>query len=212
MGGDGWAYDIGYGGLDHVIASGKNINILVLDTEVYSNTGGQMSKATPRGAVAKFAAAGKRTGKKDLALMAMSYGSVYVGRVALGANDAQTIKVFREAEAYNGPSIIIAYCHCIAHGIDMASGLDQQKRAVESGHWILMRYNPDLAKEGKNPLILDSKEPTLPLKDYIYNETRYKSLAAAKPEEAAALLEEEEREVKARWRYYSHIAAMKMED
>jgi len=212
VGGDGWAYDIGYGGLDHVIASGKNINILVLDTEVYSNTGGQMSKATPRGAVAKFAAAGKRTGKKDLALMAMGYGSVYVGRVALGANDAHTIKVFREAEAYNGPSIIIAYCHCIAHGIDMASGLDQQKRAVESGHWILMRYNPDLAKEGKNPLILDSKEPTLPLKDYIYNETRYKSLAVAKPEEAAALLEEEEREVKARWRYYSHIAAMKMED
>jgi len=212
VGGDGWAYDFGYGGLDHVIASGKNVNILVLDTEVYSNTGGQMSKSTPRGAVAKFAAGGKRLGKKDLALMAMSYGNVYVGRVALGANDAHTVKVFREAEAYDGPSIIIAYSHCIAHGIDMVKGLEQQKKAVESGHWILMRYNPDLAKEGKNPLVLDSKEPTLPLKDYIYNETRYKSLANADPEVAEALLKEEEKEIKARWRYYSHMAAMKMED
>ena len=212
VGGDGWAYDIGYGGLDHVIASGKNVNILVLDTEVYSNTGGQMSKSTPRGAVAKFAAGGKRLGKKDLALMAMSYGNVYVGRVALGANDAHTVKVFREAEAYDGPSIIIAYSHCIAHGIDMVKGLEQQKKAVESGHWILMRYNPDLAKEGKNPLVLDSKEPTLPLKDYIYNETRYKSLANADPEVAEALLKEEEKEIKARGRYFSHMAAMKMED
>ena len=212
VGGDGWAYDIGYGGLDHVIASGKNVNILVLDTEVYSNTGGQMSKSTPRGAVAKFAAGGKRLGKKDLALMAMSYGNVYVGRVALGANDAHTVKVFREAEAYDGPSIIIAYSHCIAHGIDMVKGLEQQKKAVESGHWILMRYNPDLAKEGKNPLVLDSKEPTLPLKDYIYNETRYKSLASASPEVAEMLLKEEEKDIKARWRYYSHMAAMKMED
>ncbi|MCE5202075.1 MAG: pyruvate:ferredoxin (flavodoxin) oxidoreductase [Synergistaceae bacterium] len=212
VGGDGWAYDIGYGGLDHVIASGRNVNILVLDTEVYSNTGGQMSKATPRGAVAKFAAAGKHMGKKDLALMAMSYGNVYVGRVALGANDAHTVKVFQEAEAYNGPSLIIAYCHCIAHGIAMVTGLDQQKKAVESGHWILMRYNPDLAKEGKNPLILDSKEPTLSLKDYIYNETRYKSLTVTDPEEAEALLKEEEKDIKARWRYYSHMAAMKMED
>ena len=212
VGGDGWAYDIGYGGLDHVIASGKNVNILVLDTEVYSNTGGQMSKATPRGAVAKFAAGGKRMGKKDLALMAMSYGNVYVGRVALGANDAHTVKVFREAEAYDGPSLIIAYSHCIAHGINMMKGLEQQKKAVESGHWILMRYNPDLAKEGINPLVLDSKEPTLPLKDYIYNETRYKSLVLTRPEEAAELLREEEKEIKARWRYYSHMAAMKMED
>lgn len=212
VGGDGWAYDIGYGGLDHVIASGKNINILVLDTEVYSNTGGQMSKSTPRGAVAKFAAGGKRMGKKDLALMAMSYGNVYVGRVAIGANDAHTVKVFREAEAYNGPSVIIAYSHCIAHGIDMAYGLDQQKKAVESGHWILMRYNPELAKQGKNPLILDSQEPTLPLKDYIYNETRYKSLTVARPEEAEALLKEEEKEIKARWRYYKHMADMKMEE
>ena len=211
VGGDGWAYDIGYGGLDHVIASGKNVNILVLDTEVYSNTGGQASKSTPRGAVAKFAAAGKRMGKKDLAMMAMSYGNVYVGKVALGANDAHTVKVFEEAEAYEGPSIIIAYCHCIAHGIDMVKGLDQQKKAVESGHWMLMRYNPDLAKEGKNPLIIDSKEPTLPLEDYIYNEVRYKSLKAANPEEAAILLKEEEKSIKYRWRFYRHMADMKME-
>ena len=211
VGGDGWAYDIGYGGLDHVIASGKNVNILVLDTEVYSNTGGQASKSTPRGAVAKFAAAGKRMGKKDLAMMAMSYGNVYVGKVALGANDAHTVKVFEEAEAYEGPSIIIAYCHCIAHGIDMVKGLDQQKKAVESGHWMLMRYNPDLAKEGKNPLIIDSKDPTLPLEDYIYNEVRYKSLKAANPEEAAILLKEEEKSIKDRWRFYRYMADMKME-
>ncbi len=211
VGGDGWAYDIGYGGLDHVIASGKNVNILVLDTEVYSNTGGQASKSTPRGAVAKFAAAGKRMGKKDLAMMAMSYGNVYVGKVALGANDAHTVKVFEEAEAYEGPSIIIAYCHCIAHGIDMVKGLDQQKKAVDSGHWMLMRYNPDLAKEGKNPLIIDSKDPTLPLEDYIYNEVRYKSLKAADPEEAAILLKEEEKSIKDRWRFYRHMADMKME-
>ena len=211
IGGDGWAYDIGYGGLDHVIASGKNVNILVLDTEVYSNTGGQASKSTPRGAVAKFAAAGKRQGKKDLALMAMSYGSVYVGKVALGANDAHTVKVFKEAEAYEGPSIIIAYCHCIAHGIEMVKGLDQQKKAVDSGHWMLMRYNPDLAKEGKNPLIIDSKEPTLPLEDYIYNEVRYKSLRASAPEEAALLLEEEKKAIRGKWRFYKHMAEMKME-
>lgn len=212
IGGDGWAYDIGYGGLDHVIASGKNVNILVLDTEVYSNTGGQMSKATPRGAIAKFAAGGKRNGKKDLALMAMAYGSVYVGRVALGANDTHTVKVFKEAEAFNGPSIIIAYSHCIAHGIDMVTGLDQQKKAVDSGHWILMRYNPDLAKEGKNPLILDSKAPSLPLKEYVMNENRYKSLFSMDTETAEALLVEEEADIKSRWRYYSHLAAMKMED
>ena len=211
VGGDGWAYDIGYGGLDHVIASGKNVNILVLDTEVYSNTGGQASKSTPRGAVAKFAAAGKRQGKKDLALMAMSYGNVYVGKVALGANDAHTVKVFEEAEAYEGPSLIIAYCHCIAHGIDMVKGLDQQKKAVEAGHWMLMRYNPDLAKEGKNPLVIDSKEPTLPLEDYIYNEVRYKSLRATAPEEAALLLEEEKKAIRDKWRFYKHMAEMKME-
>ncbi|MEG1641580.1 MAG: pyruvate:ferredoxin (flavodoxin) oxidoreductase [Synergistaceae bacterium] len=212
IGGDGWAYDIGYGGLDHVIASGKNVNILVLDTEVYSNTGGQMSKATPRGAVAKFAAAGKTTGKKDLAMMAMSYGNVYVGKIALGANDAHTVKVFKEAEAYNGPSLIIAYSHCIAHGIDMAKGLEQQKKAVESGHWMLMRYNPELKKEGKNPLIIDCKEPSIPLKDYIYNETRYKRLTVIKKQEAELLLAEEEKDIKQRWRMYKHLAEMPMED
>lgn len=211
IGGDGWAYDIGYGGLDHVIASGRNVNILVLDTEVYSNTGGQASKSTPRGAVAKFAAAGKRMGKKDLAMMAMSYGNVYVGKVAIGANDAHTVKVFQEAEAYDGPSIIIAYCHCIAHGIDMVKGLDQQKKAVDSGHWMLMRYNPELAKEGKNPLIIDSKEPTLPLEDYIYNEVRYKSLKATNPEAAAELLEEEKKAILDRWRLYKHLSNMNME-
>jgi pyruvate-ferredoxin/flavodoxin oxidoreductase len=208
IGGDGWAYDIGYGGLDHVLASGRNINILVLDTEVYSNTGGQMSKSTPRGAIAKFAAGGKRQGKKDLALMAMAYGSVYVGKVAMGANDAHTVKTFLEAEAYDGPSIIIAYSHCIAHGIEMHKGLEQQKKAVDSGHWILMRYNPALTAEGKNPLTIDSKAPTLPLADYIYNEVRYKALQKSAPAEAAALLAEEEKELKLKWRYYQHLAAM----
>ena len=212
VGGDGWAYDIGFGGLDHVIASGKNINLLVLDTEAYSNTGGQMSKATPLGAIAKFATAGKRQIKKDLALIAMSYGNVYVGRVALGANDAHTIKVFKEAEAYNGPSIIIAYSPCIAHGLNMVKGLDQQKKAVESGHWILMRYNPNLIKEGKNPLILDSKEPSIKLEDYIYNENRYRRLKNTEPELAEMLLKEQEEEIKKRWRYYSHMAKMPMED
>ncbi|MDR3279659.1 MAG: pyruvate:ferredoxin (flavodoxin) oxidoreductase [Synergistaceae bacterium] len=208
IGGDGWAYDIGYGGLDHVIASGRNVNILVLDTEVYSNTGGQMSKSTPRGAVAKFAAGGKKCGKKDLALMAMAYGSVYVGRVAMGANDAHTVKTFLEAEAFNGPSIIIAYSHCISHGIEMNHGLEQQKKAVDSGHWILMRYNPTLTREGKNPLSIDCKEPTLPLSDYIYNEVRYKTLQKSNPTAAAELLAEEEKELKLKWRYYQHLAAM----
>ena len=211
VGGDGWAYDIGYGGLDHVLASGKNVNVLVLDTEVYSNTGGQMSKATPRGAVAKFAAGGKPAGKKDLAMMAMSYGNVYVARVSLGANDAQVLKAFQEAEAYPGTSIIIAYAHCIAHGFDLKMGLEHQKAAVNSGAWILMRYNPMLAAEGKNPLILDSKEPTLPLADYIYSETRYKMLTLSNPAEAAKLLAEAEADIKARWRLYKHMAAMPME-
>ncbi len=211
LGGDGWAYDIGYGGLDHVLASGKNVNVLVLDTEVYSNTGGQMSKATPRGAVAKFAAGGKPAGKKDLAMMAMSYGNVYVARVSLGANDAQVVKAFQEAEAYPGPSIIIAYSHCIAHGFDLKMGLEHQKAAVNSGAWVLMRYNPMLAAEGKSPLTLDSKEPTLPLKDYIYSETRYKMLTLSNPEEAAKLLAEAEADVKARWRLYKHMAALPTE-
>jgi len=211
VGGDGWAYDIGYGGLDHVLASGKNVNVLVLDTEVYSNTGGQMSKSTPRGAVAKFAAGGKPAGKKDLAMMAMSYGNVYVARVSLGANDAQVIKAFQEAEAYPGASIIIAYSHCIAHGFDLKLGLEHQKAAVNSGAWILMRYNPALAAEGKNPLILDSKEPSIPLSDYIYSETRYKMLTLSNPTEAAKLLAEAEADIKTKWRLYKHLAAMPAE-
>jgi len=208
VGGDGWAYDIGYGGLDHVLSTDRNVNVLVLDTEVYSNTGGQMSKSTPRGAVAKFAAGGKRQGKKDLALMAMTYGHVYVARVAMGANDAQCIRAFLEAEAYEGPSLIIAYSHCINHGLDLRYGLEQQKRAVESGHWILSRYNPDLAAQGKNPLILDGKEPTLPLREYVQRETRYQMLFKSDPAVAEALLAEEEREVRARWRYYKYLSEM----
>ena len=167
-----------------------------------------MSKATPRGAVAKFAAGGKHLGKKDLALMAMAYGTVYVGRVAMGANDAHTVKTFLEAEAFDGPSVIIAYSHCIAHGIEISHGLEQQKKAVDSGHWILMRYNPALIAEGKNPLTIDCKDPTLPLADYIYSEVRYKTLQRSNPEAAAMLLAEEEKELKLRWRYYQHLAAM----
>jgi pyruvate-ferredoxin/flavodoxin oxidoreductase len=208
VGGDGWAYDIGYGGLDHVLASGLKVNILVLDTEVYSNTGGQMSKATPRAAVAKFAAGGKPTAKKDLALMAMTYGHVYVARVAMGGNDAQTVKAFREAEAYPGPSLIIAYSHCIAHGYDLRHGMDQQKAAVLSGHWPLFRYNPDLAREGRPVLELDSKAPSLPLKTYAYNETRYSMLAHSDPETARRLLEKAQEDVLERWRIYGQWAAL----
>jgi pyruvate-ferredoxin/flavodoxin oxidoreductase len=209
VGGDGWAYDIGYGGLDHVLASGRNVNILVLDTEVYSNTGGQMSKATPRGAVAKFAAGGKSVPKKDLAMMAMVYNNVYVARVAIGANDGQTIKAFLEAEAFNGPSIIIAYCHCINHGYNLSRGLDQQKAAVKSGYWPLLRFNPALAKEGKNPLQLDSKAPAMPLEEYIYKETRFSMLTKSQPEQAKKLLEQAQEDVHARWRLYEQWANMK---
>jgi pyruvate-ferredoxin/flavodoxin oxidoreductase len=208
VGGDGWAYDIGYGGLDHVLASGYNVNMLVLDTEVYSNTGGQASKSTPIGAVAKFAFGGKAQPKKDLALMAMSYGNVYVARVAFGANDMQTVKAFLEAEAYDGPSLIIAYSHCIAHGYDLIHGLDQQKAAVQSGSWTLMRYNPELAKQGRNPLQLDSKAPTLPLDKYIYNETRYSMLRHSMPDAAKLLFERAQENVWQRWRYYEYLAAM----
>jgi pyruvate-ferredoxin/flavodoxin oxidoreductase len=207
VGGDGWAYDIGYGGLDHVLASGKNVNVLVLDTEVYSNTGGQASKSTPRGAVAKFAAGGKPRAKKDLGRLAISYGNVYVATVAMGAKDQQTVKAFVDAESYDGPSIIIAYAHCIAHGIDMVHGFDQQKLAVESGYWPLYRYDPRLAVAGKNPLALDSKAPALPLKDYLYNEGRYRILQQAHPEEAAVLLELAKADVDSRWRYYEELAA-----
>ncbi|MDR2097366.1 MAG: pyruvate:ferredoxin (flavodoxin) oxidoreductase, partial [Spirochaetaceae bacterium] len=188
LGGDGWAYDIGYGGLDHVLASGRNVNILVMDTEVYSNTGGQMSKATPIGAIAKFAAAGKESTKKDLGAMAMSYGYVYVARISMGADMRQTIRAFREAEAYPGTSIIIAYSHCINHGIDMSKGLDQQKAAVTCGLWPLYRYDPALKAEGKNPFQLDSKEPSTPLEDFMYKEVRFKSLKAASADRADALL------------------------
>lgn len=188
VGGDGWAYDIGYGGLDHVLASGKNVNVLVLDTEVYSNTGGQMSKATPRAAVAKFAAAGKTMPKKDFGLISMSYGNIFVAKIALGANPNQAVKAFVEAESYDGPSIIFAYTHCIAHGINMTRGVDEQKNAVACGHWPLYRYNPDLAAEGKNPLQLDSKAPTMEFSEYAYNENRYRVLQKSKPEIAAKLM------------------------
>jgi len=208
MGGDGWAYDIGFGGLDHVIASGLNVNILVLDTEVYSNTGGQMSKSTPRGAVAKFAAGGKPGGKKDLGMIAMSYGNVYVGQVAMGANDLHTVKTFLEAEAFNGPSLILAYSHCIAHGINMQTGMNNQKLAVESGHWPLYRYNPALADEGKNPFQLDSKPPKVKFEEYAYGEIRYKMLSKMAPEKAKRLMKEAQADVVKRWRFYEQLAAM----
>ena len=217
IGGDGWAYDIGYGGLDHVMASGRNVNILVLDTEVYSNTGGQMSKSTPRGAVAKFAAAGKPLPKKDLGLLAMTYGNVYVARVAFGASDKQTVQALLEAEAYDGPSIIIAYSHCIAHGYDMKFGLEQQQAAVDSGHWILYRYNPELAHapadtaEGNghaaaNPFQLDSKAPSMALEKYIYREGRYRMLQQSNPEAAERLLKLAKADVAQRWENYHRLA------
>jgi pyruvate-ferredoxin/flavodoxin oxidoreductase len=206
LGGDGWAYDIGYGGLDHVIASGRNVNILVLDTEVYSNTGGQMSKSTPVGAIAKFAAGGKPLGKKDLGMMAMAYGNVYVARVAFGANRLQTIKAFTEADEYNGPSLIIAYAHCINHGYDLKKGISQQKLAVESGAWPLFRYNPKNRAEGKNPLTLDSKEPTADIGEYMYNEIRFRALKQAGPERAAELLDVARRDAKERYSFYKYLA------
>ncbi len=202
VGGDGWAYDIGYGGLDHVLASGRNVNVLVLDTEVYSNTGGQCSKATPLGAVAKFAHGGKPIPKKDLGMICMTYGSIYVAKVAMGANDTQTVKAFLEAEAYDGPSLILAYSHCIAHGINMRTGLDTQKAAVESAHWPLYRFNPELAKEGKNPLKLDSRDPKISYKDFAYQQTRFKMLTKSKPEEAERLAEKGQEEVTSRWHLY----------
>jgi pyruvate-ferredoxin/flavodoxin oxidoreductase len=208
VGGDGWAYDIGAGGLDHVLGSGRNVNVLVLDTEVYSNTGGQMSKATPRAAVAKFATGGKEMAKKDLAMEAISYGYVYVARVAMGGSDTHTIKAFQEAEAHNGPSLIIAYSHCIAHGYDMCFGLNQQKNAVLSGYWPLMRYNPALRLEGKNPFQLDSKAPSIPLKKYAYEEARYTMLTRSDPEAARKLLREAQDDVERQWRVYSNRAAM----
>jgi len=212
IGGDGWAYDIGYGGLDHVMATGRDVNILVLDTEVYSNTGGQASKSTPRAAVAKFAMSGKGLPKKDLGLIAMVYGYIYVARVAMGANDAHTLKVFLEAESYNGPSLIIAYSHCISHGYDMSRGLEQQKLAVNSGLWPLFRYDPRLSFEGKNPFVLDSKEPSIPVKEYAYNETRYRMLVQADEHHAEELMKLAQRDAEARWRYYSQLAAIQYDE
>ncbi len=206
VGGDGWAYDIGSAGLDHVLASGRNVNVLVLDTEVYSNTGGQMSKATPLGAVAKFAAAGKTVAKKDIALQAIAYGSVYVARVAMGADPQQTLSAFREAEAYDGPSLVLAYSHCIAHGIEMANGLDQQYRAVASGYWPLIRYDPMVRAAGGNPFLLDSPRPRIPLADYTNRELRYRSLANTDPAEAERLHALAEQEVDQRWDVYEEMA------
>ena len=208
MGGDGWAYDIGYGGLDHVLASGRDVNVLVLDTQVYSNTGGQASKATPRAAVARFAAAGKPLAKKDLGMIAISYGSIYVAQVAMGANDNQTVRAILEAEAYPGPSLVIAYSHCIQQGLNLINGLNQQKLAVDSGAWPLYRYNPALAAEGKNPLTLDSKAPKIPLKDYVYNESRYFSLAQRDEARAEMLLKLAQADVQARWKQYEQLAGM----
>ncbi len=207
VGGDGWAYDIGYGGLDHVLASGRNVNVIVLDTEVYSNTGGQSSKSTPLGAVAKFASNGKRTPKKDLAKMAVDYGYVYVARVAMGANDAQTLKAITEAEAYDGPSLVIAYSHCIAHGINMAKGLDQQRLAVESGYWPLYRFDPRLRAEGKAPFQLDSKPPKIQFRDYAMNETRYRMLAQSDPAISEALMVEAQQWIEAKWKDLEYLAA-----
>jgi pyruvate-ferredoxin/flavodoxin oxidoreductase len=206
MGGDGWAYDIGYGGLDHVLASGKNVNILVLDTEVYSNTGGQMSKATPRAAVAKFAAGGKPVAKKDLGMLAITYGTAYVAAVAMGYNDIQSIRAFLEAEAFNGPSLIVAYSHCIAHGIDMAKGMTNQRLAVESGHFPLYRFNPALLREGKNPLKLDSKAPKIRFDEFAYMETRFKMLTKSDPEEAKRLITLAQGDVRRKWRMYEELA------
>ncbi len=209
VGGDGWAYDIGYGGLDHVLASGRNVNLLVLDTEVYSNTGGQASKATPRAAVAKFAAGGKPAPKKDLGLMAMSYGNVYVASVAMGAKDEHTLKAFLEAEAYDGPSIIIAYSHCIAHGIDMTTAMSDQKVAVDSGQWLLYRYNPERTLAGQNPLTLDSRTPSRKVKDYFLQQTRFKMLLKSKPEDAKRLWEEAQQDADTRYRLYEYMAQRK---
>ncbi|HEY88522.1 MAG TPA: pyruvate:ferredoxin (flavodoxin) oxidoreductase [Thermoflexia bacterium] len=208
VGGDGWSYDIGYGGLDHVLAQGRDLNVLVLDTQVYSNTGGQMSKATPRGAVAQFAAAGRPLPKKDLGMIAMTYGNIYVAQVAMGANDRQTLQAFREAESYEGASLIIAYSHCISHGLDMKKGFDQQDKAVKSGAWPLYRYDPRRTVKGLNPLQLDYKEPVLPIEEYMYNEVRFRTLTESLPERAAELLKLAQKDAAARWQQYKQLAAM----
>jgi len=207
VGGDGWAYDIGYGGVDQALASGENINVLVLDTEVYSNTGGQMSKSTPLGAVAKFAASGKMTPKKYIGMIMATYGNIYVAQIAFGANPSQTVKAFLEAEAYNGPSLVVAYSTCVGHGIGMSKGIESPKKAVACGHWPLFRYNPDLRAQAKNPLVIDSKDPSLPVAEYIYGENRYRMLRTANPDLAASLLRRTEEDVKRRWGFLKHVAA-----
>ncbi|MEB3233721.1 MAG: pyruvate:ferredoxin (flavodoxin) oxidoreductase [Leptolyngbyaceae bacterium] len=212
LGGDGWAYDIGYGGLDHVLASGRNVNVLVMDTEVYSNTGGQMSKATPRAAVAKFAAGGKPSAKKDLGLMAMNYGSVYVASVAMGAKDEHTLRSFIEAESYDGPSLILAYSHCIAHGIDMSKGMQHQKDVVDSGRWLLYRYDPRRSDRGENPLVIDSRSPKLPVEQALYTENRFKMLTRSKPEDAKRLAQLAQADVDQRWQLYQALANRQMDD
>jgi pyruvate-ferredoxin/flavodoxin oxidoreductase len=207
VGGDGWAYDIGYGGLDHVLASSRNVNVLVLDTEVYSNTGGQASKATPLGASAKFAAAGKRVPRKDLALMAIAYGNVYVAQVSMGANSEQALTAMREAEAYSGPSLILCYSQCIAHGMDMRFGMKQAARATASGYWPLFRFDPTMRQRGMNPFRLDSPRPRIPLEDYRYNEVRFKSLTQTRPDDARHMLAQAQLELQEKYRIYEDLAA-----
>jgi pyruvate-ferredoxin/flavodoxin oxidoreductase len=206
VGGDGWAYDIGFGGLDHVLALGRNVNVLVLDTEVYSNTGGQQSKATPLGAAAKFASAGREIGKKDLGLEAMSYGHVYVARVAFGARDQQTVRAFLEAEAYPGPSLIIAYSHCIAHGIQMKTAMQNQKALVDTGQWLLYRYHPDRAENGQNPLMLDSRAPKKPVSEFLRMENRFRMLEMSKPDVAQELFAQAQADVDLRRAMYEYLA------
>jgi pyruvate-ferredoxin/flavodoxin oxidoreductase len=208
VGGDGWAYDIGFGGLDHVLASGRNVNVLVLDTEVYSNTGGQASKATPRAAVAKFAAGGKKIGKKDLGMIAVDYGNVYVATVAIGANPAQTIRAFHGAESYGGPSLVIAYSQCIAHGMDMTTGMTHQKEMVKSGYWPLYRYDPRLARDGGQPFHLDSHKPSVPFRAFAEKEARYAMLERSDPKRAEELFDLAQRDIDERWHFYEQMAGV----
>ena len=209
VGGDGWAYDIGSGGLDHVLASGRNVNILVMDTEVYSNTGGQASKSTPLAAVAKFANGGKQINKKDLALQAISYGNVYVARVAFGANPQQTLTAFREAEAYQGPSLILAYSHCIAHGINMERGLEQQQLAVHSGYWPLLRYNPEVRQSNENPFVLDSARPNLKFRDFSDNELRFRMLKQTNPNAVDRMMESAQTAIDSRFKLYEEMSQVR---
>jgi pyruvate-ferredoxin/flavodoxin oxidoreductase len=206
VGGDGWAFDIGYGGLDHIMASGMDVNVLVLDTGVYSNTGGQKSKATPRGAVAKFAAGGKDSARKDLGLIAMSYGNVYVAQIAMGARDDQSLRAMVEAESFDGPSLIIAYSHCIAHGINMKTGFESQKAAVASGNWLLYRHDPRRLARGEKALVVDSKLPSMKVEDYLLRENRFKMLTKSNPEEAKTLWAQAQKDAEARWKFYEYMA------